>query len=94
MTEAMLNRILAEAGAKAGKDEVRELSEGSRLTLYVAHAGASLTIGRVSSLKIDGDVIVAKNDKGERFFLQLGDVFAAGVDATAAQSSARKAGFF
>ena len=90
----MLTRILTEAGAKAGKDEVRELSEGSRLTLYVAHDGASLTISRVSSLKVDGELVVAKNDKGERFFVQLADVFAAGVDATAAQSSARKAGFF
>ncbi|HTJ81897.1 MAG TPA: hypothetical protein VL400_09230 [Polyangiaceae bacterium] len=93
MTDAMLNRILGEAGAKPGKDDERELGEGSRLTLYVAHDGASLTVTRVAAVKIEGQVVVARNDKGERYFLQLEDIFAAGVDASPAQQSGRKAGF-
>ena len=94
MTEAMLNRILTEAGAKASKDDERELAEGSRLTLYVAHDGASLSVGRIAAVRVDGHIVIAKNDKGERYFFALDDVYAASVDAGATPSGgSRKAGF-
>ncbi len=93
MTEAMLNRILTEAGAKAAKDDERELAEGSRLTLYVAHDGASLSVGRIAAVRNDGHLLIARNDRGERYFFALDDVYAASVDAGATPAGSRKAGF-
>jgi len=91
MTGAMLKAVLDEASAKEGKDGERELAE-RRMTLYVAHDGATLTIGRIEGLRQDGDILRARNDKGERYFVALEDVFAASLDAAQSGASARKAG--
>lgn len=93
MNEANLNRILRLADAKEGKEGERELTEGRRLTLYAAHAGVSLTVARVEGLKVDAGEIVARNDKGERYFLSLESVFAVSVEANGQGAAGRKAGF-
>ena len=94
MTEAMLKRILEEAQAKKGEGGDQELGEGRRLTLYAAHAGVPLTVTKVVALRVlDGGTIQARNDKGDRFFLALEDLFSAAVEGTGASANARKAGF-
>ncbi len=100
MTDAMLERILGEAHAtapskEAGKEGERALGEGRRLTLHVAHDGAAMTVARIEAIRVaPGGLLVATNDKGERYFVALDDVFAVAVEAgTKAGSAGRKAGF-
>jgi hypothetical protein len=100
MTEAMLERILGEANASApakGKDadEERTLGDGRKLTLHLAHDGAAMSVARIEAVRIaPGGVLVARNDKGERFFVALDDVYAIALDAgTSTGSATRKAGF-
>jgi hypothetical protein len=93
MIEAMLEAIFTEAQAKPNKAGERELSEGRRLTLYASHNGVGLTVTKVEALKIQGDTVIARNDKGERFFIALQDLFAAAVEGTGASASGRRAGF-
>jgi hypothetical protein len=94
MTEAMLKRILDEAQAKKGEGGEQELGEGRRLTVYAAHAGVPLTVSKVVAVRaLDGGTVQLRNDKGERTFLALEDMFAAGVEGAGASSLTRKAGF-
>ncbi|MFO0555546.1 MAG: hypothetical protein U0271_44625 [Polyangiaceae bacterium] len=96
MIEAMLTRILAETHARRSDGGEYELGEGKRLTLYVAHDGASLSISRIETLRlVEEGILVAKNDKGERFFVSLADVYALSAEAASSGGSAgsRKPGF-
>lgn len=93
MTEAMLTKILSEAGARKEEGEYK-LGDGRKLTLYAGHAGVSLTAARIEGVRLLEDgTVVAKNDKGERYFLALEDLFAVGTDGSGATASSRKAGF-
>ncbi len=94
MTDAMLTRILAESEARKEDGGEYRLSEGRRLTLYAAHAGVALTVTRVEGIRLleDGQ-LVARNDKGDRYFLSLGDVFGVAADGSTTTAANRKAGF-
>ena len=92
MTEAMLVTILDEVQAKReGAEHV--MPEGRRVTLYAAHAGVGLTVGKVASMRIANGLVRARNDKGETYVVAVDDVYAASVEAGSAGPSARKAGF-
>jgi hypothetical protein len=94
MTEAMLKRILEEAQAKKGEGGEQELGEGRKLTVYAAHAGVPLTVSKVVGVRmLDGATVQVRNDKGERTFIALDDMFAAGVEGAGPSSMSRKAGF-
>lgn len=85
-------RALLDAGeAKALSQGTRELPEGRTLTLYVSSNGAHLTVGRITSVRQDGELVHARTVKGEIFVLSLSDVYAGAVEAPA--SGGRKAGF-
>ena len=92
MTTKLLDAVVAEAGSSFDKKGAAALPEQTTITLHVAHDGAALTVARVVTLTVQGDIVTAEDDKGERFVLAVGDVFAATV-AAAAGSAARKAGF-
>lgn len=93
MTEATLQRILSEAEAKKDGGEFR-LGDGRRLTLYAGHAGVSLTVTRIEAVKILEDgTVSARNDKGDRFFVALADLFGVAAEGSSTTASARKAGF-
>jgi hypothetical protein len=92
MTEAMLVTILDEVQAKRDGAE-RTMPDGRRVTLYAAHDGVALTIGKVASLRIENGLVRARNDKGETYIVHLDDVFAASIEAGATSGGARKAGF-
>ena len=57
MTEDMLNAVLKRAGCALSDDAASELPEGRSLTLYVAHAGVSLSVSRIRSLRRQGELI-------------------------------------
>ncbi len=81
---------LKQLGAKNTKDEWK-LVEGA-LTLYVAHDGVALTVSRVETIRVDGELVVAKTHKGEVYSVAREDVFAVQADASPGQTS-RRAGF-
>jgi uncharacterized cupin superfamily protein len=94
MTEAMLNKILVETQARKESGGEHVLSDGRRLTLYAASAGVPLTVTRVEAVRLlEGGTIQARNDKGERYFVGLGDVFAIATEGSGLSATARKAGF-
>jgi hypothetical protein len=96
MTEEMLRTVLETAEAKidkGDKDGWAALPEGRSLTFYVAHNGASLTVSKISAVRVAQGVVRAKSVKGQLFVLSLPDIFAAALDGAGEPSSSRKAGF-
>jgi len=94
MTGEILQNILKRAEARADKDGVFSLPEGTTLTLYLARAGVPLTVQRVESLHVDGGVLEARIRAGKRetFLLELADVFAIALDG-APGTPPKRAGF-
>ena len=94
MTEAMYTTVLQKAEAKKGKDGSAELPEGRTLSLYVSHDGATMTVSRIVSVKLEqGGIVDARDTKGECYVLALDDVFAASITGGSKDSPGRKAGF-
>ncbi|MBW2529736.1 MAG: hypothetical protein JRI23_36505 [Deltaproteobacteria bacterium] len=92
MTTELLDAVVRQAGSSFDKKGTAKLPEDTTITLHVAHDGAGLTVARVVSLTVKGEIVSAEDDKGERYVLSSKDVFAATV-AAEDRSSARKAGF-
>ncbi len=90
MTPAELESAMKalEIPAKAGSYAV---PEGGSLTLHVAHAGASLAIGRVEGLRVEGELLVARTPKSS-MALQLVGLFAIGREGSGPDGR-RPAGF-
>lgn len=96
MTEEMLRTVLETADAKTDKSDKEgwaALPEGRSITFYVAHNGASLTVTKVSSVRVSQGIVRAKSAKGQLFLLSLPDIFAAALDGTGEPSTTRKTGF-
>jgi hypothetical protein len=68
------------------------MAEGTTLTLYLAYDGASLTINRVLSLRIEGEGMMARTAKGETFAFTRETLFAVATDGEPGPSL-RRAGF-
>lgn len=92
MTETQLQSVLKTLKVTAEKDGTSKLPEDSQLTLYVSHAGASLTVSKVDQLKIEGDLVQARTVKKDMFVVALSDIFAVQSE-TASTTSRRTAGF-
>ncbi len=92
MTGEHLDAILKEAQAKAEKDGFSTLPEGSMMTLHVAHDGAGLNIPRIERVKVQGDLVFARNARKEVFTFALSDLFAVALEGTVGQP-VRRAGF-
>jgi len=93
MTEVMWKVVLEAADVKVEADGRSVLPEGKALTLYGGHDGVSLTVGKVSAVRLDKGLVHAQNAKGELFLIALEDLFAAGIEGGATTTSTRKAGF-
>ena len=91
MNQEQLSSILDQLSAKVDKDGWSLLADGRSLSLYVAHGGVQLTVGRVEAVMVKAGSLRVRTAKGEVYYLALDDVFAASVDAAPAQ--ARKTGF-
>ena len=94
MTGEHLEAILKVAGAKAEKDGWLALPDGNTVTLHVAHDGAGMTISRIEALRLDGELVFARNPKREQFAVVRTDVFAVALEGEAtAGKVVRRAGF-
>ena len=94
MTGEHLDAILKTAGAKNEKDGWGALPEGSTMTLHVGHDGASMTVSRIEALRLDGELVYARNSKRELFVVVRSDVYAVALDGESAPGKiARRAGF-
>jgi hypothetical protein len=94
MTGEHLEAILKVAGAKADKDGWQSLPDGNLITLHVAHDGAAMTISRVEAVKVDGELVYARNPKRELFAVVRSDVFAVAMEGEASAGKVvRRAGF-
>jgi hypothetical protein len=91
MTPDHLTALLSAADAKKTDDGWVALPEGRGLTLYVGLNGATLTVQRIQTLKIEGPLLHARTNKSEHFVLALTDAYAGSVDAPSGVS--KKAGF-
>lgn len=66
------------------------LAEGSHLTVYVAHAGATLSVSKVDGYRLDAGLLVLRTAKKETFHVRLDDVFAVAAEGAAGGQPARK----
>ncbi len=93
MTENMLVEVLETAQAKTDGKGESVLPEGRTLTLHAAHAGVSLSISKVESLRHSGSIVRARNTKGEITLFRLEDLFAVMIEPSGEVGASRKAGF-
>lgn len=91
MTDDHLGALLTVAEGKKEKDGWFTLPEGRHIALYVAFNGASLSVSKVTQMKRDGALLIARTVKEDTYILAIDDVYAGSVEAPA--SSGRKAGF-
>ena len=87
-----LSSILEKAQAKADKDGLSVLPEGTTATLYAAHGGVGLTVSKVDAIKVERGMVTARTVKRETYMLELGDLFAVALEG-AQGTPARRAGF-
>ena len=96
MTPEHFDTILKNAQAKPGvsgdKDGFAALPDGTTLTLYVSHDGASLAVPKVEAVKADGELILARTQKRETFTVVRSDIFAVAMEGGGG-TPARRAGF-
>ncbi len=92
MTPEHFDQILKNAQAKGEKDGYLALPDGVTMMLYVAHAGASLSVQRVEAVKVDGELIYARTSKRETFAVVRADVFAVATEGSTG-TPVRRAGF-
>ena len=93
MTSDMFNTVLAKAEATTAKRGPATLPDGKTLTLYVANNGASMSVGNLIATRLVGDVVEARNKKGELYLFALVDVYAASIRSEGDGDASRKAGF-
>ncbi|HEY2406958.1 MAG TPA: hypothetical protein VGM29_04495 [Polyangiaceae bacterium] len=93
MTEQHLSALLTAAQATKDDKGWAAASEGRLLTLYVAYNGAGFTVSRIEAVKVDGQQVHARTNKGELYVLALSDVYAGAIEAASGSGAARKAGF-
>jgi hypothetical protein len=91
MTQEQLSAALEALSVKTDKAGWSTLPDGRTFTLYAAHDGAPLTIGRVEAVAGKNGLLRARTAKGELYALPVEGLFAVAAEATPAQ--ARKPGF-
>jgi hypothetical protein len=92
MKKDHLTALLAVAEASAAEGGWTKLPEGKHMTLYAAFNGASLTVSRIESAKVEGELVHLRTQRGEVYLVALADVFAGAVEEPAGNKG-RKAGF-
>jgi hypothetical protein len=91
--DTILKNAHARSAAAAGdKDGFVVMPEGTSLTLYVAHDGATLSVTRIEAVRVDGELVLARTQKRETYTVVRSDVFAAMTEGVQGQP-ARRAGF-
>jgi hypothetical protein len=90
MTGDQLAALLKLAEASKAEDGWQNLGNYT-LTLHTAFNGASLSFGKLESLKVAAPLLYAKGARGETHVVRLDDVFAGSIEAS--REAGRKAGF-
>ena len=90
--EVILKNAQAKPAAGAEKDGFLSLPEGTMLTFYVAHEGASMSVSRVEAVKTDGELVFARTTKRETYTIVRSDIFAVAMEGGTGVP-ARRAGF-
>jgi len=94
MTREELDLVLKTLQLKADKDGTMTLPDDSSATMYVSHDGAGLSVSKIASIRIEGDMLVLKTQKKEVFVLSRNDVYAVAAEGAAGGNPARRpAGF-
>jgi hypothetical protein len=91
MTPEHLSALLGAANATTDHEGWQKPAESRTLTLHLAHQGAQLSVSRISSVRVDKELLFAKSTHGEEYVLVLDDVFAGSVEGL--KDVSRKAGF-
>jgi len=91
MTNEHFQALLSIAGAKPDAEGWSTTEEERLVTLHAANHGVGLTVNRVVATRLQGELVLARTDKGDQFVLTLSDVFAASVEAP--KTKTRQAGF-
>ena len=91
MTEEHWSALLKVAETKPDDSGWACPPDGRHLTLHVAREGATLTVGRVESLRQEADLVYARTSRGDTYVVALADIFAGAIDGTT--KTDRKAGF-
>jgi expansin (peptidoglycan-binding protein) len=92
MTKDTFKALLAAAGTTE-EDGALCLDAGRTMTLHLAHAGAQLSVSCVESLRMNGALVEAQDQKGQTHMFALGDLFATTCSAPSEQADGRSAGF-
>jgi hypothetical protein len=91
MTSEHLTALLGVANATPDAEGWQKPAEGRTLTLHLGHAGVSLSVSRIATLRVENDMLFAKSTHGEEYVVLLADVFAGSVEGM--KDVSRKAGF-
>ena len=92
MTKDAFEALLTVAGA-AEEDGVQHFGAGRTVTLHLSHGGAQLSVSRVETVKIQGELVEAHDQKGQVHLFAVADLFAATCSAPKEDAAGRSAGF-
>lgn len=92
MTREQIEAVLKTFQAKSDKEGGHALPEGSNVTFQVCHDGASVSIQKVESVRIDGELLYAKGAK-QLTAVVASDVFAVSVEGGGGTPARRPPGF-
>jgi len=92
MTQEQLEAVLKQLSAKLDKEGWWAVTEGSHLTIHLAHDGASLAVPRIEAVRVDGALVCARTPRREMHCFVRDDVFAIASDGGGAEKG-RRPGF-
>ena len=91
MTNEHFQALLSIAGAKPDAEGWSTTEEVRLITLHASNQGVGLTINKIVATRLQGELVLARTDKGDQFVVSLRDVFAGAVEAP--KEKTRQAGF-
>jgi len=92
MTKEAFEALLAVAGVSEDGGS-QHFGAGRTATLHLSHGGAQLSVARVESVQLRGELVEAHDQKGQVHIFSLDDLFAATCSAPKEDAAGRSAGF-
>lgn len=91
MTNEHFQALLSLSGAKPDAEGWSKSEDARLITLHVGNQGVGLVVNRIVATRLQGELVLARTDKGDQFVVALRDIFAASVEAP--KEKTRQAGF-